>query len=235
MKPCPHCGVLVEEENSRCPLCLTPLDGGDEGRGAGEESAVADGRGPVLDARPRFRLLEVLSLLAAVGAMVVFTADVAFGFALSWSPIPLAAIVYLWIVSVVVVALGRRAVLLGMALTVATLVFLLALDLLTGDTAWFVMPALPLVLLVALMSGLLVWIGRRRGMSTLPAVAMVLVGVGLGSLGVELILDLHRGGPVRVSWSVVVLACAVSLALVVLLVHRRLRLRHTSLERIFHM
>ncbi len=237
MKTCPHCGVLVEDENSRCPLCLTPLDG-DQGREGGEgvEGGAATGsRRAPLDARPRFWLLEVLSLLAAVGAIVVFAADFAFGFALSWAQIPLATIAYLWIVSVAIVALGRRGVLLGVVLTAATLAFLLVLDLLTGGAAWFVMPALPLVLLGSLLSGLLVWIGRRRGVSTLPVVAMVLVGGGLGSLGVELILGLYHGVPVQVSWSVVVLACAVSLALVVLLVHRRLRLRHTSLERIFHM
>ena len=234
MKPCPHCGVLVEDENARCPLCLTPLDG-DEGREGGAEGAVTARGGGSPDARPRFWLLEVLSLLAAVGAIVVFAADFAFGFSLSWSPIPLSAIIYLWIVSVVVIGLGRRGVLLGLALTAATLAFLLVLDLLTVGAPWFVTPALPLVLLGALLSGLLVWIGRRRGVSTLPAIAMVLFAGGLGSLGVELILGLSRGGPLRVSWSVVVLACAVSLALVVLLVHRRLRLRHTSLERIFHM
>ncbi len=234
MKPCPHCGVLVEDGNSRCPLCLTPLDG-DEGRESGEGGAATGARRVPLDSRPRFWLLEVLSLLAAVGAIVVFAADFAFGFALTWSPIPLSAIIYLWIVSVVVIGLGRRGVLLGVALTAATLAFLLVLDLLTDGAPWFITPALPLVLLGALLSGLLVWIGRRRGVSTLPAVAMVLVGGGLGSLGVELILGLSRGGPLRISWSVVVLACAVSLALVVLLVHRRLRLRHTSLERIFHM
>ena len=234
MKTCPHCGVLVEDENSRCPLCLTPLDHA-EGRDGGEGSAASGGGSASPDARPRYWLLEVLSLLAAVGAGVVFAADFAFGFTLSWSPIPLAAIIYLWIVSVVVVGLGRRGVLLGLALTAATLAFLLILDLVTGGAAWFFMPALPLTLLGALVSGLLVWIGRRRGVSRLPAVAMILVGGGLGSLGVELILGTSRGGPLRLSWSVVVLACAVSLALVLLLVHRRLRLRHTSLERIFHM
>lgn len=234
MKTCPHCGVLVEDENSRCPLCLTPLDDA-EGRDGGEGSAASGGGNTSPDARPRYWLLEVLSLLAAVGAGVVFAADFAFGFTLSWSPIPLAAIIYLWIVSVVVVGLGRRGVLLGLAMTVATLAFLLILDLVTGGAAWFFMPALPLTLLGALVSGLLVWIGRRRGVSRLPAVAMILVGGGLGSLGVELILGASRGGPLRLSWSVVVLACAVSLALVLLLVHRRLRLRHTSLERIFHM
>ena len=234
MKTCPHCGVLVEDENARCPLCLTPLDDA-EGSESGVGYAPSGGGNTSPDSHPRFWLLEVLSLLAAVGAGVVFAADFAFGFTLSWSSIPLAAIIYLWIVSVVVVGLGRRGVLLGLALTAATLAFLLILDLVTKGNAWFFMPALPLTLLGALVSGLLVWIGRRRGVSRLPAVAMILVGGGLGSLGVELILGTSRGGPLRLSWSVVVLACAVSLALVLLLVHRRLRLRHTSLERIFHM
>ncbi|NBB89977.1 MAG: hypothetical protein GVY23_02090 [Spirochaetes bacterium] len=235
MKICPHCGVFVEDESSRCPLCLTPLVDGGEAREDGKGDAVTGGGPTVPHGGPRFWLLEILSLLAAVSAIVVFAADFAFGFTLTWSPIPLSAIIYAWAVAVAVVVLGRREVLLSVTLTGATLLFLLVLDVLTEGKAWFLMPALPLTLLTAVVTGLLVWIARRRGVSRLPAVAMVLVGGGIGSLGVELILELHRGGPLRVSWSIVVLACALAIALVVILVHRRLRLRHTSLERIFHM
>jgi hypothetical protein len=229
MKTCPHCGVYVEEDHTRCPLCYTPLDGDVE-----DAPRAEPGYEPP-DAHPRFWLLEVLSLLAAVGAIVVFAADFAFGFALTWSPVPLVSIAFAWVVLGSVIALGRRGLLLGGVLTLATLAYLLVLDLLTGGVSWFPALALPLVLLGAAVGGVLVWLGRRRGVSALPAVGLALVGGGLYAVGVELIVAASRGAGAAVSWSVVVLACSVALSLVVFLIHRRLRLRHTSLERIFHL
>jgi hypothetical protein len=221
--------VYVEDEHSRCPLCYVDLDAEQGAHSEAEDYAELP------DARPRFWLLEVLSLLAAVGAIVVFAADFAVGFRLSWSPVPLVSIAFTWVVLVAAVALGRRAVLLGVVLTAATLAYLLGIDVLTGEAFWFTGLALPLVLLGAVVAFAVVWLGRRRGVSTLPTVGLAIAGGGLYAVGVELVISLYRAGAVRLSWSIVVLACAIALSLVVFLVHRRLRLRHTSLERIFHL
>lgn len=232
MRTCPHCGVYVEDEVARCPLCYTPLDGGELPEGSAESQPP---EAPP-EEHPRFWLLEVVTLLAAVGALVVFAADFAVGFRLSWAPLPLVSIAYGWALLASVIALGRKPASLWALMTAATVGYLAVLDLLTGEPSWFVELGLPLAGLAAVLVLLWTVVVRRYGASTLPAVALALVGGGLYTVGVELIVRGYMTATVsRARWSVVVLACAIALALVLVVVHRRLRRRHTSLERIFHL
>ncbi|NBC29511.1 MAG: hypothetical protein GVY29_05910 [Spirochaetes bacterium] len=232
MKSCPHCGVRIEQDPPRCPLCNAPLDDGDN---ASHDERSVESVGPVLVTRPRLWLTEVFTLLAAVAAIVVFAADFAFGFRLSWARIPLAALAYAWIVTIAILWLRRNGPLLGTALTAGTLGLLLSLDLFIPGEAWFVPLALPLVILAVLIISAIVLTVRLRGLSVLPSIALALVGGGLYSAGLEILLHRFFEQALRVSWSIVVVACAVALALVLLLIHRRLRERHASLERVFHL
>jgi hypothetical protein len=231
MKSCPYCGVRLEEDYRRCPLCNTLLEAGEE---SDREPEVRHEQGHV-EERPRLWLVEVVSLLAAVVAIVVFASDFAFGFRLTWSRIPIASVAYAWICAVAIIALGRRAVLLGVVLTAATLGVLCAIDLFHAGLEWFAGLGAPVVVLGAILAAGVVWIGRSRALSALANIALSVATGGVYAVGIEVIVSRFAAGPITVSWSVVVLACAVSLSLVILLIHRRLRRRHASLERIFHL
>lgn len=231
MKTCSHCGVRVERDLERCPLCYARLNGASGGE-PGEES---EREGEAIYTRPVVFLIEILSLLGGVAALVVFAADFAVGFTLSWSRFPLSAIVYAWVVTVAIIVLGRRAVLLWPALTAATLAFLLSLNLFAGGGPWFPSLALPMVVLAAVLIGAVIAAARGRGFSA-PAVLSLSLGVaGVYAVGLELILGFYFGTPGRLSWSIVVLASAIALSLVLLFVHTRLRRRNASFERVFHL
>ena len=76
---------------------------------------------------------------------------------------------------------------------------------------------------------------RRFRLPPLPAIAVVTLGAGLAAIGAEYVLNRTLGHDAVVSWSLVVMACALSLSLALLLVHKRLKERHADIRRMFHL
>lgn len=232
MRTCSTCAVEVEDGIERCPLCGTPLKEGLPGLPA----EAKDGREPqVSESSVRRWLWEVISLLALTAAAILFAIDLASGFDVTWSLYPLSAIAFLWICATSAIALAKRARALIAALAAAVSAFLLELELMTGGRSWFFPLALPLVLMViAVSAGAWAVVSRFR-LSLLPALAVAVLSCGLAAVGAEYILNRYLQPSTVVSWSLVVLACAMSLFLALLLIHKRLKERHSDIRRFFHL
>jgi uncharacterized membrane protein len=232
MRTCSKCAVEVEEGIERCPLCGTPLREGLPGLPA----EAKEGREPeVSESSVRRWLWEVASLLALTAAAILIAIDLASGFDVTWSRYPLSAIAFLWICATSAIALAKRPLALVAALAAAVVAFLLVLELVTGGRAWFLPLALPLVaMVIAVSAGAWVIVSRLR-LSLLPALAVVVLGCGLAAIGTEYILNRYLQPSTVVSWSLVVLACAISLFLALLLIHKRLKERHSDIRRFFHL
>lgn len=238
MRICPECGVQVEDRHARCPLCHTPLTS--EGHASEEpptdRSAAAEGEEQTgVPGDARLWLFELVSLLAAVAAIVVFAADFAFGFSLTWAQLPLGAIAYFWMLFSALILFYHRPVLLGTLLVAATAGLLFVIDRSTPGAPWFLELGLPILLFTAILVSAVIWLTVLRGASLLPTTGRSLIAAGALSIGLELLVHHYRGNPLQVSWSLVVFAGTLSLAIFLWLIHRRLKRRHTSLDRIFHL
>jgi hypothetical protein len=232
MKTCRSCGVEVEEGIDRCPLCRAPLREGLAGLPP-ETNRTVEPEVPASSVR-RW-LWEVVSLLAVTAIAIVFAIDLASGFDVSWSLYPMAAVAFLWACTTSAIALGRRPMALLAALTAALVAFLFVLQLLTPGRPWFVPLALPLVGVAVVVSAVAGAAVRWLRLPPLPAIAVVTLGCGLAAVGAEYVLNRTLVNGAAVSWSLVVLACALSLSLALLLVHKRLKERHADIRRMFHL
>jgi uncharacterized membrane protein len=232
MRTCSTCAVEVEEGVERCPLCGTPLDERVPRPLAQGKEAIEP---EVSESSARRWLWEVITLLALTAAAILIAIDLASGFDVTWSLYPLSAIAFLWICATSAIALAKRPLALIAALAAATAAFLFALELITGGRSWFFPLALPLVLLaIAVSAGAWAVVNRLR-LPLLPALAVAVLSCGLTAIGAEYILNRYLRPGTVVSWSLVVLACAISLFLALLLVHRRLKERHSDIRRFFHL
>jgi uncharacterized membrane protein len=232
MKTCGSCGVEVEEGVDRCPLCRSPLGDG-PAEPAPEAGRAAEPAVPA--ASVRRWLWEVVSLLAMTAIVIVAAIDLASGFDVTWSLFPMSAVAFLWACTTVAIALGRRTIPLLAALAAALVAFLFVLELLTGGPSWFVPLALPLVGVAVVVSAAAGAVVRRFRLPPLPAIAVVTLGGGLAAVGAEYVLNRALADGAVVSWSLVVMACALSLSLALLLVHKRLKERHADIRRMFHL
>ncbi len=231
MSICRNCGVEVEAGLDSCPLCGAPL----KPAGAAEQPlapAVPAGATPASRALRRW-LLEAATLVAGSAAIVVLAADFAYDMVLAWSLYPLAAIGFVWLSALAAILAGRRPVVWLGCQTGALLLFLYALDALTGEPKWFVSLALPCAALAVALAAAVVAVVRKRLRAPLPATALALLGAGLYVLGLEQILNRHASRSFSPGWSLIALGCILPVALVLLFLHRWLK-QHPEVRRLFH-
>lgn len=232
MRTCRTCGVEVEEGAGRCPLCGVQLG---EGQPLPAAQQAAPVEPPVPVAKIRRWLWEVISLLGLTAAGIIFAIDVADGLGITWSLFPLSAVVFLWLVATSFIFLQGMPFALLPALALAALAFLFVLSLITSGKPWFLGLALPVVLLAAAVAGATWAAVRLPKLPVLPAIGVVVLGCGIATVGVEFILNRYLGLERVVGWSLVALACAISLFFALLLVHKRLAQRHADIRRFFHL
>ncbi len=182
----------------------------------------------------RVWVFEMLSMVAFVTGIIVLASDFAFGFAVTWSQIPLAAIGFVYLFALCMLAFLRAPLLLLLSETVVISLFLLGLDALLPGS-WFVGIALPVTLLCSTVTGAIVAISTRPKLNGLHALSVAVFGSGVFVVGLEIILSLASGTNALVSWSLVALACCVSVSLLILFINGRLRDRHAEFRKIFHL
>ncbi|NCE63482.1 XRE family transcriptional regulator [Pseudoflavonifractor sp. 524-17] len=156
-------------------------------------------------ARPPVRRLISILFSAAVltGIFVCLICDLALSGGLTWSPIPVSAMVFGWAVVLPSIAWGVRGIQGSLAaLTLFLLPFLLLLSCLTGVGAVFSIGAVMAVLSLLflwLIAGMFCWLGRTRPFAALGTalflslLLLFFINAALSRLIAEPIFDLWDG------------------------------------------
>ena len=236
MPYCSRCGVEVDGHVERCPLCSAPIQ-------HLEESAPGEARYPVDELNPkplmsermRRRILwEVLTLAYAIAVIVCIGSDLRVDGKLDWSLYPALSIALAWVYSTLAIYFRRQPATIGVVVTISTIAYLAAIDLVDGSFEWFFSLGLPIFALFASVAGVLALViikARERGLNV---VAFIMIGAALFCLGVDLLVSLYLNGTVDLTWSLVVVLTLVPMAIIFLFLHYRLRNRF-DLKRVFHM
>ena len=225
---CEHCGVHLEDDMERCPLC------GGAGRLTAEprvsEYALSDrlhGVTPV-----RRIAARVLALLSATAVIILVIVDLFFTGGLSWTPPVVTPVVFGTLMGLLPLlsARWRRVFVAELALIAIMLALLDALD--DGSLEWFVPVALPILGLTALLlAGSAALVPRVRGVAK---GALILAAAGLLTTGVEVTVRRYQNMAIGISWSAVVLVSTLPAAAFLLLLQQTV-LRYVDLRRRFHL
>ncbi len=236
MPYCSRCGVEVDNDVVNCPLCNTPIQ-------HFEETGPAESRYPADDVEPRPRigdrgrrriLWEVLTLLYAIGVIVVVGSDLRVDAAVDWSLYPTISIVFAWICTTLLIFFRKQPATIVIGTIVSTIAFLAATDLVDGKIEWFFPLGLPILALFVIISGIISVATIRAKERGLNVVAFVLIGIAVFCFGVDLLVSLYLTATVDFTWSIVVLLTLIPVAIILLFLHYRLRNRF-DLKRVFHL
>lgn len=165
----------------------------------------------------------VIGACCAAAAAVVLIIDYAMSGGFGWSRIGVASSLLAWILVGFPMLVYRRPDVFLPVMALASLVYLWVLDRLTGATGWFFGLALPIGLstfAAGTLSTLLCLKARRRGPNI---AAYILFGATLTCLAIESIVSLHFRDAFSVTWSGIVAASALPVALLLLGIQGRLR------------
>ena len=238
MTICPNCGVGLEDSARHCPLCRAPVSVEPETRPLREATYPEHVLNPedfhrFSPAERRRMFIEIYSVCTAIACVVVGSVELLIDKRIAWSLYPISSLCYLYLLVCVPVMLGRRRGALYAVIAPATLLFILALDLLDRPNAWFIRLGAPIVLLletVATASIELIARAKRKGVN---AISIALLGVAALCLGLEAIIDASQAKAIFLGWSAVVAVTCVPVAGLLMWLHYRIT-GQASLSKLFH-
>ena len=262
MPICPNCGVRLEDDQKKCPLCGAAPSVDRQGRGKEIKKPAAPRKnkgipkgekeegigGKVETAQPlpereedtereeRVRILfgEVITFIALAGAVVVFAVDYAYGMRISWSRFPLISIAFFWLLVNIPYWLKGQGYLIVFLETIDLIAFLYLLDLFTPSVSWFTGLALPIAAGLGVIMMLAMGCMRLFRLSVLGSVSTVLVALGLYILWLEWVINYYLYEHAYVSWSLVAAACAVPIIVFLMSFNSRLKRHGSNLKKHFH-
>ena len=240
MTICKNCGVELEPDMDVCPLCETPVN---------QKSPVKEGARAAINkpggntathfekrnmsSPQRKAVWELVSIILILLMVATSLINFIINKEISWSEYPVAVclIIFSYVTSFAFLNKSRVVQLLC-ALVTASL-FILGLDVFTGGTSWALRLGIPLlffsnIIFIGLLS--VFRISRQRGINL---IAFSFLAAALLCIGVEVVTDLYIFNHIRMAWSLIVSACVIPVAAVLLFMHYRMK-RGRDLNKTFH-
>jgi hypothetical protein len=240
MPVCDTCGVELQENAAYCPLCRAPVEPDrpislEEGRKPYPDRAVDPEHLDTLSGSDKRKIfLEIFAVCSGIASVTLLAIELLVDGRVSWSLFPIASVVYLNALVAAPMTLRGRPRLTALAITAATTVFVLCIDILDGGRAWFASIGAPITLSVAASAGAGIEIIARSRRKGVNAISVSLLAIAAACVGIEATLDAALRGAVLLQWSSVVAFTCVPVAGLLLYIHYRLADR-ASLKKLFHL
>ncbi len=232
MSYCVHCGVELDDQARRCPLCGTPV--------VDPSAREPDREAPFFASRrvevPPVSKTELALLLTGMLASVTICCSVVnlfVGRTVAWSLYVTGAAAMLWFWCVLPLLARHLPVWARLTLDVGAIGLYVYLISLALRGKWFFSLALPILAVAAALALGLGLALPVRGRSLLTAAALVILAFGVLMLGVEFFWDRYFQGRWQPGWSVAVFLACVALVIPLVIVRRVPSLREEARRR-FH-
>lgn len=237
---CKNCGVELEPDMEVCPLCDTPIYQETPVR----EGAKAAKKNPGLNAATNFQrrdmsspqrkavweLVSIILILLMVGTSLI---NFIINKEISWSEYPVAVclIIFSYVTSFAFLNKSRVVQLLCAFVTAA--LFILGLDIFTSGTSWAPRLGIPLLFFSNIIFIGLLSVFRMSGQRGINLIAYSFLAAALLCVAVEAVTDMYIFDQIRMAWSLIVSACVIPVAAVLLFMHYRMKKGH-DLNKTFH-
>ncbi len=231
MNICSNCGVELDDNVTRCPLCGSKP-------GDSQKEQPAPGNYPsdiirVYKKEVRRNIWELTGIIAISGIIVCTVVDLVIGKGLKWSLYADVSLLSAWITLSILLTEFRKYFLAIPVLTLNILALILTLGLISQKTGWFLPLGLPVTLMFFLSVSVIILLWKVfsfKGFSILGFSFLVLT---IFCIITEVILDKYLVCTVDIHWSVIAGAAIFPIALILFFVHFRMK-RGKHLDSFFH-
>lgn len=234
MPYCVNCGVELDENARRCPLCDTPVYHPDALHAADEKSFFAEKKEEIVPVSNRELALLISAMLISV-AVCCSVLNFFLRTSHTWSLYVTGAAVMLWIWFVLPLVARRIPPWVALPIDVGAVglyVFLMAIDL--NGMVWFRGLVLPILISAVVILLVLCFLLRDHRRKLLTTATFILCAAALLTLTAEFFADRFFHGVWQPGWSLIVLTVCVAMAVPLLIVRHVPSLREEARRR-FHM
>jgi hypothetical protein len=153
--------------------------------------------------------------------------------AFTWSVYVVASLALLWVLILLpLVYTGLHPAAVVMLDICALLLYLYVINQADKSADWYITLAMPQVLLVGILALIDVLLWRSRHVRGWQRYGIVIMSVGVGMMGLEILLDLFNDMQVQLQWSWFVIIPAFALGLILFLLERKREVKDEILKRL---
>lgn len=225
MSYCVNCGVELDASLGKCPLCNTPVINPSKLEEITRTSPYPKESGQVdVVKRKDLAILSTISLTATSLCCLLLNL---FVFSQSpWSLFIIGACLLLFVVLIPVLVYTRLPIYISLLFDgIATGFYLYMITFNTSSDRWFHELALPITLLAIILIEIFALLLRSFPVSYITTALYFFLETAILCVGIELLIDSYTDSPLKIMWSAIVLTvCSViAIALITVLSRRRLR------------
>ncbi|MDP2892496.1 MAG: DUF6320 domain-containing protein [Bacillota bacterium] len=233
MSYCVNCGVELDKPEKKCPLCGVKVINPRQNKSSGIDKEYPENRDihvPLID---KALWVKLLSIILATPAVICLILNLFYNGTVSWSLYAIGGIAVAWSLGVSPFLFKKPAAIKWIIIDVAAVLGYLKLIEYLAVNTWFLPVALPIVLGAALFTLVITVLIQRHVLKDLNIPCAIFLAIGLLLVGVEIVLDLHFTGTLRVEWSWIVLVSCMAMATTLAVLERQKKAKE-KLRRRFH-
>jgi len=213
MPYCVNCGVELNQNARKCPLCATIVV--HPARLEQENVRAADDPKPIDDigAFDKKLWIKLVSIILAVPVLLTLAIDGVLMDGISWSLYVAASLLLVWVWMTSPFYCKPNCY--GIWITinaVALLVYLFFVEFMSGTLGWFLPLALPVTVSLYISVLLLTRLIRRKIIRELQIPALVILTMGFLSMVINASISLYKLGKIQLGWSLLILIPAMAIA-----------------------
>ena len=226
-KYCPRCGVEVESNKLRCPLCNTPIQSLDEEKPDysskfPEESTENEKKTATKPKQKRLQIWEISSVILLIPIIVTLSINVIVQGTVNWSLYPVASILFVWAAYTIPLLLPKRIAIIAICEFIFPQVYFIVIDLIgNGRLDWYLQLGLPIAGVATIMLGLIIFGIIKVKHKGLNIVSFILFGGSIICVVIDLTVTSYTQAIVNARWSLYVLVPAVLIGGFLLYLHYR--------------
>jgi len=230
MPYCIKCGVELQNNAEKCPLCRTPVPAqfitGDVQEKNYPVDRVVERTGPGMSKAQKKRLaMIIVTISLTIPLVLTLWIDFMNNKRITWSYYPVSGIILAWILCAMPLILKRHYWILYIIYAVAIEFFLFLLELIKLPGTWFFSLGIWLTISLWIIFGSVLaicYISRRKGVNI---AAYILQGITVYSIVVDMIIKNFLNMKITPKWSIIVASVLILISILLLIIHSNTKLR----------
>lgn len=232
MSYCVHCGVKLDPSLKKCPLCNTPVVDPGVLKSMNPLPPFPENRAETETVKSKdIAVLLTIALLtvsiASGGLNFMFFPEI------SWSLLIIGVCVIIWIAAAPRLLLPKMPVYFSLLLDgLAIALYLFFISCVTPEKTWLTGLGFPILILVTAIMILFAFFRRNISSSMLATALYIYIQIPVLCVGIELIICLYQNRPLKISWSAIVAAPCLIVAIILITILSKKRLREAVRRRL---
>ncbi len=222
MTYCVNCGVQLNNDAAKCPLCDTiVLHPGRRTENYAENSHALP-KQPAAEAFDRGLWSKLISITLLTPVILSILVDWLFNHDLSWSLYAAASLIFVWSWSITLFIFKQNRLLKWNPFGAVTiLIFLFTIEKLSGAHGWFLTIALPITIAFFTLLTLLTFFIRNNFLRELQIPAAIIFAIGIFCILIDGSISLYTTSTIKLDWSLIMMTTCTAFGLVGLVLQQR--------------